>query len=137
VQWLDSVCGTAARTTRKLTWPQTAALYPIVRAVEAAGHHIPAEQLVTFMRAADKVWTWREIHQQAIARPQWLGEGLPPNAARWMDEGMLSRWLMGVFEPLDEMLVELDRLVPDGVARRIRRTLQKLDLLPVTPASDQ
>jgi hypothetical protein len=135
IQWLDSVCGAAARSHGKLTWPKAAALHPIVRAVEESGHHIPAEHLIALMRAGEKAWTWTEIRQQAIQKPHWLGRGLPPNAARWMDEGMLSRWLLGIFEPLDEMLVELDRLVPDGVARRIRRTLRTLDVLPAAPAS--
>jgi hypothetical protein len=52
-----------------------------------------------------------------------------------MDEGMLSRWLVAIFDPLDELLVEVDRMLPDGVARRIRRTLRALDLLPDTRAS--
>lgn len=135
VQWLDSVCGAALRTERKMTWPQAAALYPIARAVEESGVHIPAGELVTLMRAAEKVWTWEQIRQQAIARPHWLGKELPPNAGRWMDEGMLSRWLIAIFDPLDELLVEVDRMLPDGVARRIRRTLRALDLIPDAKAT--
>jgi hypothetical protein len=135
VQWLDAVCAAALRSQGKLTWRQAVALHPTMRALADAGHRIDADHIVPVARAGVKVWTWEEMRLQAIAKPQWLGGNVPPNAAVWMDEGMLSRWLLGIFDSLDDLLGELGRLVPDGVARRIRRTLRALEVLPASRAS--
>jgi hypothetical protein len=135
VQWLDAVCAAAVRSQGKLTWRQAADLHPAMRALADSGHRIDADHIVPVARAGARVWTWEEIRLQAIAKPTWMSPSLPPGAGVWMDEGMLSRWLIGVFDSLDDLLGEVARLLPDGVARRIRRTLRALDVMPASRAS--
>jgi hypothetical protein len=128
-QWLDHVLARAAASTKPLTWPQVAAIYPAMDVLRSAGEGVGAEDLVRVAQVAVKVWTWEEI-RRAACTPGWLGDDMPLDAGHWMDEGMLSRWLVDRYPPLVDHLREADRLLPAGVARRIRRTLRGLDLLP-------
>ena len=47
------------------------------------------------------MWTWSHLLGQA-GRPGPLADGLAPATAGWMDEGMLSRWLLAPY-PAEEM----------------------------------
>ncbi|MDQ6617356.1 MAG: hypothetical protein M3083_22070 [Actinomycetota bacterium] len=130
--WLNNVCGAAGRATRPLTWPDVAGLHPVMQIAADNGVTVPMGQLVRILRVASDAWSWTYLAQQA-ASPGWLANLLPPDAAAWMDEGMLSRWLLSSFCRIDQLLDRVTPLVVPAAAKRLRLTLGQLEVLPVRP----
>jgi hypothetical protein len=109
---------------RRMTWRRTVRAFPI------AGSDLPARvtsSSESFAAAAlDRLATidWAELRRWA-ARGS-LGAVIEPELARWMDEGMFSRW---VLSQLPSLAVQLDsacrHLTPDA-AEMLRATVDHL-----------
>jgi hypothetical protein len=114
--WLEGVVRTghdARREGRRLTWPQVARLHPALWLLAQGGHRARPDELVACAIALANVLDWAEVRRQCAERA-WLSGLVEPADAAWMDEGMLSRWLV------------LAHLAPIGVAvRRAHKVLRR------------
>ena len=111
---------------RDLAWSDAVALHPVAQVM---GPDLPGcdDGLVDTARALAVACPWREIRRM-ISDCDWVEADIPAGIAAWMDDGMLSRWLLDGRVTLAEQLRRLDtRLAPD-VARRVRRFLRQLGL---------
>jgi hypothetical protein len=79
-----------------------------------------------------ETWTWSYLVDQA-ASPGWLADLLPPGTAGWMDEGVFSRWLLGNFSDIMNLLDQITPLIEPAAAKRLRRVLKQLDVLDKRP----
>ena len=132
--WLSNVRGAGQRAIQPLDWPEVVGLHPAMQALATGGLAYPdCGPLVPALRTAASIWTWTYLVDQA-ALPGWLAGFLPPGAGGWMDEGILSRWLLSSVSGLDELLTQVAPLVAPGVAKRLRRTLRELRVLSSSPA---
>jgi hypothetical protein len=127
--WLGNVLGAGEQATTPLTWPTVAALHPAVQVAAQAGLTIPLDELTRILRVAAETWSWSHLSQQ-VAEDGWLAELLPEGAGGWMDEGILSRWLLASLADVDSLLAEVTPLIAPAAARKLRVTLRRLDVLP-------
>jgi hypothetical protein len=128
LMWLGNVAAAADSQHRQLTWGKVARLHPAMQVLDPAGEYVGADDVVRVARIASRAWTWTRLLEDA-GQPGWLATELPPGAASWMDEGIFSRWLLSDWPELADLVVETGQRLPDGVARRLRRTLRELELL--------
>lgn len=127
--WLSNVRGAGQRAIHPLDWPEVVGLHPAMQALAVGGLAYPdCGPLVPALRTAASIWTWTYLVGQA-ALPGWLASFLPPGARGWMDEGILSRWLLSSVSGVDELLTLVTPLVAPGVDKRLRRTLRELRVL--------
>ncbi len=127
--WLSQVRGAAEEAPTPLDWAAVKRWHPAVQVAREAGVDIPAAQLMSILRLASDVWSWTNLAQQASG-PGWLSDLLPEGAGGWMDEGILSRWLLASFSGLDQLLDRVTPLVTPAAAKRLRGTLRQLGVLP-------
>ena len=130
-RWLDGIRRMAERCARPLSWDQVAFEHPAMQLARAARLPIGADDLVQVAREAARVWTWTELLHQA-GRPGPLADALPPGTGRWMDEGMLARWLLAPYPPLATQLAEVASLLMPASGRRLERALALLGF-PTAP----
>ena len=128
--WLDAVLEAAADDpTRVTTWDRVAALHPVVAHTdgpspdEGVGHElasIPA--LVDAGRWLADQGSWEALREVAASgsRP-W--RGVAPAAARWMDEGMFSRWVLADVPPLGVLRAAVVQVLPGEVAAGVDEAL--------------
>ncbi len=126
--WLNNVLGRARQAPAPLTWRQVRGRHPVVQVAEEAGLAIPASELTSILRSAARTWSWGYLARQA-AQPGWLCDLLPAGAGGWMDEGILSRWLLDGLCQLDWLLAEVSPWVAPPAAQRLRRILNQLGVL--------
>jgi hypothetical protein len=118
--------GGSAAPGARLTWRDAVALHPVR---EILGDEAPAGSgwLVEAARALAVACPWSEI-RRLIAAGAWEESGIAPEAAAWMDDGMLCRWLLDGRVPLGQQLAAaVTRLSPQA-ARRVHGTLRELGL---------
>lgn len=126
--WLSQVRGAAERAPAPLPWPAVMRLHPAIQVAQEAGIIIPTGQLPSILGLAAGAWSWSHLAQQAAA-PGWLRDLLPEGAGGWMDEGILSRWLLTSFSGLDQLLDRVTPLVTRAAAHRLRQTLEELGVV--------
>jgi hypothetical protein len=126
-QWLEAIRALARRRARPLSWDQVASQHPAMRLAHQGGLPVGGDDLVTVARLAATVWCWSELRRQA-ATPGPLADALPAGLGGWMDEGMLSRWLLAPYPPLGDHLAEIAALVTPETGWRIERALEALEL---------
>lgn len=110
---------------RAATWNQIARLHPGMRMLNTGGSRVRVEELVPTARALGKVATWSVVRQQVIEK-RWLADMVEPKVAEWMDEGMLARWLIGAFPPVEAMLAQVVEDLRDPVAGQLTEAVQEL-----------
>ena len=126
--WLNEVISVAERASAPLGWPEVAQLHPVMKVCAEGGLTIPLTDLVHYLHIASSEWTWSFLVAQSIG-PGWMADFLPPGAAGWMDEGMLSRWLLGSFPPVADLLERARPLISPAAARKLRVILRKLNVV--------
>jgi hypothetical protein len=102
--WLYDAINAAA----PLSWAELAAHHPAMQVAAQADIPVTAEDLERLLRVAAEAWSWSQLVRQAT-QPGWLSQLLPPGAGGWMDEGILSRWVLSTLTPLDTLV---DRIMP-------------------------
>jgi hypothetical protein len=102
--WLYDAINAAA----PLSWAELAAHHPAMQVAAQADIPVTPEHLERLLRVAAEAWSWSQLVRQA-AQPGWLCQLLPPGAGGWMDEGILSRWVLATLAPLDTLV---DRITP-------------------------
>ncbi|MDQ1443048.1 MAG: hypothetical protein QOG97_3276 [Acidimicrobiaceae bacterium] len=130
--WLSNVRGAGRRADRALPWSTVIGQHPAMKVAEEAGLTIPYAQVVPILRMVAETWTWSYLVEQA-ASPGWLADLLPPGTAGWMDEGVFSRWLLGNFSDIMNLLDQITPLIEPAAAKRLRRVLKQLDVLDKRP----
>lgn len=130
--WLSNVLGTAQRSQKPLNWPAVAHLHPVIEVGAASGLVVPAAQFRRMMAVGGEVWNWSFLADQA-ASPGWLADLLPPGAGGWMDEGILSRWLLDSVKKVDRLLDQVRPLIEPAAAKKLQSTLKQLGVLGPTP----
>ena len=69
--------------------------------------------------AFGRVLTWNEVRRRA--RQGRFRRRIEPELAAWMDEGMLARWLVGGFPPIEELAAQACRALRPPVAAALAR----------------
>lgn len=122
--WLDIVIERALAGDR-LDWPAIAAAHPAVGQLEPM---LPgsvtwaSDHLVELGEAHASAGSWGELRRRC-AHGDVAFCGVGPDAARWMDDGMFSRWTTGSFPEVGELVTELSVLLAPSSCRRIHQTL--------------
>ncbi len=125
--WLSNVLARAERAGhegRSLTWATVARTHPALELLRAGGHRARADDLTESAAALARVFTWTEVRRHVIDRG-WFSHAVSADLGRWMDEGMLSRWLLSSFPPLERLAADACRILPPAVAARLRTTLNQ------------
>ena len=132
--WLNNIVGAGgqSRITGPFAWETVIGLHPALQVAAEAGLTIEAHQVLPALRVAVEAWTWTRLTRHA-AEPGWLHDMLPVGAGGWMDEGILSRWLLASLPPLEALLEEVGRIVTPSTAMRLRVVLGQLDATTVQP----
>ena len=127
--WLCDVVAAGRRATAPLDWPAVVALHPVIKAMTLVGLEPPPPgQELHFMRIGSEAWTWTRLVEQA-GEAGWLADLLPPGAAGWMDEGVLSRWLLTMTPEVSRLLDDARPVITKAAARKLGLLLRKLDVV--------
>jgi hypothetical protein len=81
------------------------------------------------MLPADVEW---DLIQEGLMNGRWTDCEVTPRLAAWMDTGMLARWLLGRYPPLEVMLRRLDDAIGTDASGWARAEVRRL--LPPPPA---
>ncbi len=123
--WLANIRGAGERTPSPLDWSEVIRLHPAMQVAEEGGVTIPQNQFSMALRVAAAAWDWTSLTDQARS-PGWLADFLPAQARGWMDEGILSRWLLSGMTPVEELLKQAIPHLAPPAAKRLRSTLRGL-----------
>jgi hypothetical protein len=126
--WLANIGGAGESSSRPLGWSEVTRLHPAMQVAKEGGITIPSNQFSMALRVVAQVWDWTSLAEQARG-PGWLADFFPPGAAGWMDEGILSRWLLGGMTPVDVLWQRATPYLAPSAAKRLRTTLRKLGVL--------
>lgn len=122
--WLDEVAATVQLApSRRLTWPEVAALHPFASLLNADDTPAPPDdRLPALGRAFAQAWPWSRLWTSCAAGAQPIA-GIDPATAAWADEGSFARMLLERHPELSDLVAALDALLAPPVARRIHETL--------------
>ena len=136
IVWLERVLEArgSAPAEMRLPWRDVAELHPAVALVigDADGERWgpqAAQQLTRLGELLAEVHSW-PVLRLACAAGEWPVDGVPAEVAEWLDEGAFSRWVLGAFPALDQLVGAASEVVPPSVRRRLRATLRSWQLLP-------
>lgn len=124
--WLAELAATG----RPLSWPEAALLHPALRVRAATFPKPQPEELISCGRSMHRALTWEKLRQRAADGRFDAGPDIDEELARWMDDGMFARWVLGRMTPLPRLLGECAAVLRPDVVRRIRRTLRAWNLDP-------
>ena len=124
--WLDRVLSdVGSRPDREWSWRSIAVLHPAAQLVVDDLRGRLAEVVQAMPRLAEilaRGRSWDDL-RLGYESGQWATPSIPPDLARWMDDGIFSRWLLAELPPCGEALVALRDLLPRRLIRRIDSTL--------------
>jgi hypothetical protein len=121
VVWVDAIMRRAAAT-KVSTWRDVAGVHPIVSrltVVDEPRRASAADNVVELAATYGDLVGWDDLRVLCVNR-QWALVGIDPVEANWMDAGMFSRWALAPYPELAELLVDVDDLLPERLARRVR-----------------
>lgn len=132
LQWLDAIVDAAASASRRVaTWSAAAALHPAVSALlpDAGAEGLDPVALAT---KTHQLATWRDwpVLRRSCAAGTWSTPDLDPTTAAWLDDGAFSRWALGAFPDLDDLLATATDLLPESVIAAVTDTLVLAGLAP-------
>jgi hypothetical protein len=119
--WTDAVVRKAAAT-KLSTWRDVAGPHPVVArltVVDEPRRSAAADDVVALAATYGDLVDWDDLRVLCV-NAQWLLVGIEPAAADWMDAGMFSRWALAPYPELSALLADIDELVPERFARRVR-----------------
>lgn len=133
--WLSFVASAgdqAQRDGRKgIGWAQAVKLHPGLPDARRSAKRLQTAGGFVAALAEPAAVSWSDLRR-------WAGRGslgplVSPSLARWMDEGMLCRWLLGEMAPLADLVDRAcARVVPDAAAK----LREAVDLLLLRAQSD-
>jgi hypothetical protein len=110
-----------------VTWPEAAAMHPAAQIFAGNGAGPPVRWLPDAARALVLACPWSEVRRM-IQDGEWEDSDVPIRAAAWMDDGMVSRWLLEGRPSLAHQLDEVSPRLPATIATRVGQTLRTLGL---------
>ncbi len=126
--WLDRVLTeVGARPSQPWSWPTIAVLHPAAKLVIDDMRGRVSEVVEAMPRLAEilaRGRTWDDLRLGYVSG-QWDAPSIPSDVARWMDDGIFSRWLLDSVPPCGAALVALRDLLPSSLVTRIERTLDR------------
>ncbi len=126
VLWLEALLAAP----RGISWADATALHPSSAWLASLGRRAGSDDLATAGRAlADKL-DWPALRVAAAGQSHHIL--VAPDLARWMDDGMFARWVLGRHRPVPVLVEELESTLAPAFYRRVRRTLQELGISGVT-----
>jgi hypothetical protein len=126
--WLDQVLDLASRTRSPLTWARVARAHPAMQLFEQCGERLPVPSFVGVAQAMANVLDWGQVRYEIVERA-WLNAVCRPEVAEWMDDGMLSRWLLSAWPSVEELAAGVSEALDPPLARRVRAALRQLGTL--------
>lgn len=126
--WVARILETGVGDASPLDWEQVARLHPAMTALATSGEEVGAEHLETAIRAASRAWSWENLRSQA-AEGACPYQSVSPELARWMDEGMFSRWVLESCPSVDSLLGQASTgRLSASTGRRLRHVLKRTGL---------
>ena len=116
--WLGHVADAAASSLRQIV-----RLHPGSIMLEALGERLAVGDFVEAASALGRVLTWTDVRRHAR---QGCYQGVDRELAAWMDEGMLARWLMSAYPPMDVLVRSACQGLRPAVAGELRAMLAEL-----------
>jgi|GEM_PF-1332904 len=108
------------------SWEAVARLHPAFGAgdgeIMAVFGHRPTRHLVELGHVMAKTLDW-PVLRVACGAGQLGWHDIPPQVARWLDDGAFARWALWFFPPLPELLTAVEARVSPAITRRIHAAL--------------
>lgn len=131
--WLDRVLRRVAAT-EAVTWSEMADLYPLSDGGSRFGPTGSGGARHRWERWARQhldeiepvVGTWSDLRRICGRRSPLAG--LTPDHARWMDDGIFARTVLSAWPDLDDLVRDLDLLLPPALSGRLRATLDAWEI---------
>ncbi len=124
--WLDRLLTEVGlRPDRSWSWANLAVLHPAAQLVVDDRRGRVTEVVRAMPRLAEilaRGRTWGDLRRDA-GSGGWATPSIPPDVARWMDDGIFSRWLLDEVPSCGETLVALRDLLPHRLVRRLEDTV--------------
>ena len=108
---------------QKMTWVRAARCFPFASTVKNSDVREPAAFADLFLRTVDGIG-WEKLRQWG-ARGS-LGKLIQPELARWMDDGMFSRWMAGSLPPVYAQLERTCQRLAPHVSTCVREAVDAL-----------
>jgi len=80
-----------------------------------------------FGRLMAAIESWPAL-RNACSAGSFTFDGVPAGVARWLDDGAFSRWVMGSYPPLDQLVTAVCELLAPPLASRLRAVLHEWGL---------
>lgn len=131
--WLDRLLTAFAATSGtspRLGWPDAAGRHPAVElgcSRGSAAHHLAPADVARLGEMLGRAYDWSDL-RRACGRGAWPVPELPAELARWMDDGIFSRWLTGAYPPLGDLFDAVNDLAPAATAAAVAATLRRWGL---------
>ncbi|HEV3226374.1 MAG TPA: hypothetical protein VGZ52_06060 [Acidimicrobiales bacterium] len=124
--WLERVLRHAGGVAHSIRWREVAEQHPavalLVRDDEQWGDE-PAANLTRLGELLAEVHSW-PVLRLSCAAGEWPVDDVPADLAGWLDDGSFSRWVLGGFPSLADLVDAVCAVVPLSVARGVRAALQ-------------
>jgi hypothetical protein len=127
--WLERIVALGT-TEAPRTWDAVAALHPAVETLVESAPELEEEasaRLVRLGRLLSEIQDWPSL-RIACGAGHWPTEGVTPAAARWLDDGAFSRWVLGSYPPLRRLNGAVRELLAPPIAARVQSVLREWDL---------
>lgn len=133
VIWLERIMEWVGCCGPDVDWVDIATLHPAVAVLvgddEKRWESDAADKLVRLGEVLADVQSW-PVLRLACASGEWPVDDVPADVAEWLDDGAFSRWVLGSYPPLDQLVPAVCAVVSPSVRRRVRGALRSWALLP-------
>ena len=123
--WLEAIFAHAVRSPGQLTWPGVVGLHPAITefGIDARIHFdYLADQVLAKIRSLTNIVSWRDIRSW-VALGHLRNLEITPQAARWMDDGMFSREVMGRYATNESVMTELEPLIAPRILHALESAI--------------
>lgn len=125
LQWLDAVVAAATTSPDSVaTWPAVVDLHPTIPALlpDAGGGGVDPAALA---HKANQLAEWRDwpVLRRACAAGTWSTAEVDAAAADWLDDGAFSRWVLGGYPDVGELVATCADLLPQSVMAAVTETV--------------
>jgi hypothetical protein len=127
--WLERLLQVDATPT---TWEAVAAEHPAVRVfAESRSERLVdvSEGIVRFGTILSDIESWPALRRACCAGRLHYHD-VSPTVARWLDDGAFSRWVLGAYPPLDQLVAAVCELLSPPLAERVHDALRDWKLQP-------
>jgi hypothetical protein len=122
LQWLDAVLDRVATVAGVTRWGEVASLHPAARALRSDAQSVGPGELAAL---AGRLAAWRDwpVLRRACAAGAWSAPELEPQVAAWLDDGSFSRWVLGAYPELEELVGAVEGVLAPDLAAAVGTVL--------------